>query len=341
MRNEIVSDISFIVVAKNEEFGISKCLNSLKSMPLIDCEVICVDSGSNDSTLEIMNEFTDSLVGMKVYRCSGYSNSAIARNVGLRSASKDIIFFIDGDIEVNFEFVKKSHDYIKGGICDAITGQLSEIYYDEKYQKEIRRVQDRFGIYEEMNAYYSGGCFIANKSILALVGLWDERMERNQDIDFTLRLSRHGRFIAIPISMGVHHTQEYNHRPMFFLKQRFPMFFGMLIRKNFDRPRTLIALIMKDNRGVFVGILFYISVLMFAVGQIFHFTPLRLFIFIIVSMPFIDIVNCLLLKKNILKRIIQHYIDPVMIAAGILFDHDRGDVTTHVQQVFWSAENNK
>jgi len=334
MEEEYLSDISFVIVAKNEEFGINKCLGSLKTMPLIDCEVICVDSGSDDSTLEVMKGFADSLLGVRIYKCSGYSNSAISRNIGIQNASKNLVFFIDGDIEVDFNFIKISHDFVKRGDCDVITGQLAEIYYDESYLREVRRVKDRFRINKQTDVYYSGGCFMANRSILTAVGLFDERMERNQDIDFTLRLSRYGHFIAIPVSMGIHHTQEYNHRPRYFIQNRFPMFFGMLIRKNIDRPRALIAL-MKQNRGILIGMLLYGFIFMYVIGEMLCFAGLNLLFFVIIFFIIAaDIVNCLVLKKNIANQFLVHYINPLFVAAGIFFDHSRDDKVSIVEQVF-------
>jgi len=333
MKDEYVSDISFIIVAKNEEFGIKKCLNSLKDLPLIACEVICVDSGSDDSTLEVMKGFVNYLPDMKIYKCSGYCNSAIARNVGLGNASKELIFFIDGDIEVNYAFVKKAYYYLKNGICEAITGQLGEIYYDEEYKKEIRHIKDRFRINEEEEIYNSGGCFMVKSSILSKVGLWDERMERNQDIEYTLRLSRFGRFIAIPTSMGVHHTQEFNHRPLYFLKKCFPMFFGMLIRKNIDRPNVLIQL-MKQNRGYLIGIPLYFFIFMFGIGQVLDFEPFNLCIFAILFILTIDISNCLLHKKNIFNQFLVHYVYPLFIIIGFFIDYIGDNTSTQVQQVY-------
>lgn len=333
MKDEIVSKISLIIVAKNEEFGIYKCLNSIQSMPLVDCEVICVDSGSTDKTLEKMMHFKKIIPGMKIFKCTGYNNSAIARNVGLKNSYKNIVFFIDGDIEVDFYFIKKSYNYIKDGYCDVITGQLSEIYYNKEYSKEIKRTKDRFGINKEISVYYSGGCFMANRSVLLKAGLWDERMERNQDIDYTLRLSRFGRSIAIPVSMGIHHTQEFNQRPMHFLKNLFPMFFGMIIRKNIDRPEALIKL-MKNNRGYFIGTPIHALILLYITSLINNSSYSFFYIYSIVLILSIDVTDSLFFNKNIKNQILVHYIYPIIIFTGLFFNCKSKKEYTKIERIF-------
>ncbi len=66
----VLRNISFIVIARNESFAIEKCLGSIASMPLTECEVICVDSDSTDKTLDVMKGYIGKIQNYKIIQCS-------------------------------------------------------------------------------------------------------------------------------------------------------------------------------------------------------------------------------------------------------------------------------
>lgn len=101
----VTRNISFIVVARNEEAAIGHCLDSITRLVLVDCEVICVNSLSTDGTLEIMMAYKDRYPYFTVLSPSDCRNAAAARNCGMKLATKSKIFFVDGDIELNQQFV--------------------------------------------------------------------------------------------------------------------------------------------------------------------------------------------------------------------------------------------
>ena len=80
------------MIVKNEEAFLEKCLESVKNY--ID-EIIIVDTGSTDKTVEIASRYTD-----KVYFHPWEGNFSKARNQALSYATCDWIFQIDGDEEL-------------------------------------------------------------------------------------------------------------------------------------------------------------------------------------------------------------------------------------------------
>jgi glycosyltransferase involved in cell wall biosynthesis len=84
--------ISCCMIVKNEEQFLEKCLKSIKDY--VD-EIIIVDTGSTDSTVEIAKRFTD-----KVYFHPWENSFSKARNQALQYAKGDWIFQIDGDEEL-------------------------------------------------------------------------------------------------------------------------------------------------------------------------------------------------------------------------------------------------
>ena len=84
-----MNDISVCIIAKNEEKNIRKCLRSLSPL---QSEVVVVDTGSDDHTVEYAKEFTD-----KVYSVQWNEDFSAARNYAASKASNDMILAVDCD----------------------------------------------------------------------------------------------------------------------------------------------------------------------------------------------------------------------------------------------------
>lgn len=81
--------ISSCLIVKNEAKNISRCLNSIKGTA---DEIIVVDTGSTDNTVEIAESF-----GAKVFFYEWDNNFSNARNHALDKATGDWIIFLDAD----------------------------------------------------------------------------------------------------------------------------------------------------------------------------------------------------------------------------------------------------
>ncbi|RIV20812.1 glycosyltransferase [Alicyclobacillaceae bacterium I2511] len=81
--------LSACLIVKNETLTLRRCLDSLEG---IADEIIVVDTGSTDDTMEIAKKYTS-----KVFQYEWDENFANARNESLRFAQGDFILIIDGD----------------------------------------------------------------------------------------------------------------------------------------------------------------------------------------------------------------------------------------------------
>lgn len=88
--------LSICMMAKDEEKNLNRCLKSLVPlMQSIDSELIIVDTGSKDNTIEIAKKYTD-----KVYFHKWNNNFSAMRNITIDYAKGDWIFIIDADEEI-------------------------------------------------------------------------------------------------------------------------------------------------------------------------------------------------------------------------------------------------
>ena len=83
--------VSVVVCAYNAESTIEECLDSLAWLNYPDYEVIVIDDGSKDRTAELAKKFR--------VRCISIANGGLsaARNLGIESATGDVVAFIDSD----------------------------------------------------------------------------------------------------------------------------------------------------------------------------------------------------------------------------------------------------
>lgn len=103
--------ISAIVLTKNEELNIEKCLNSLKWCD----EIIVVDDNSKDRTVEIAKN-----LGAVVYSHPLKDDFSESRNFGLKLAKGEWVIFIDADEEVTKDLQTEIEETINNNNLDGI-----------------------------------------------------------------------------------------------------------------------------------------------------------------------------------------------------------------------------
>lgn len=81
--------ISLCMIVKNEETHLARCLDS--AAELVD-EIIIVDTGSTDRTVEIASDYTS-----KVYSYLWKDDFSDARNYSFSKASMDYCMWMDAD----------------------------------------------------------------------------------------------------------------------------------------------------------------------------------------------------------------------------------------------------
>ena len=200
--------ISFIVIGRNEGWKLTKCLSSIfttfEQNSLTAYEVIYVDSKSTDDSIERANEFK----GIKIFQLTGDMNAAIARNVGAQESKGEVLFFIDGDMEILVDFLPHVYSEENGLVHDFVSGNWENYYYDkENYflnkEKYLNVDKDRF---EKV----TGGLFLINRTIWETIDGMNPSFKKSQDIDLGLRLSKIGLTLLRKKEIAAkHHTIAY------------------------------------------------------------------------------------------------------------------------------------
>lgn len=88
--------VSVIIPAYNIEKYIGQCIDSVLSQTLKNIEIICIDDGSTDGTLEVLKKYSEKDERISVYTQKN-GGASYARNFALTKAKGEYYSFIDGD----------------------------------------------------------------------------------------------------------------------------------------------------------------------------------------------------------------------------------------------------
>ena len=101
--------VSIIVPVYNTSEYLEKCLNSLIKQTLTDIEIICVNDGSTDKSLEILENYARNDQRIKIVTQENSGLSA-TRNNGIKIAQGEYIGFVDSDDYVDLDFYEKLYN---------------------------------------------------------------------------------------------------------------------------------------------------------------------------------------------------------------------------------------
>ncbi len=132
------------MIVKNEEENLPRCLNSVAN--IVD-EIIIVDTGSTDRTVEIARKY-----GAKIYHHTWENSFSKARNYSLKYATCDWILILDADEELSKEDAPRLKEIVKDNNYAVISFVIKNKFKDstqESYANMIRLFKNFNGIYYE------------------------------------------------------------------------------------------------------------------------------------------------------------------------------------------------
>ena len=110
-------DISIIVPVYNAEKYLEKCLVSLLNQTLKNIEIIVVNDGSTDKSLEIALKLSKSDQRIKIYTQSN-GGASRARNLGIKMSSGKYLGFVDADDYIKPEMFEHLLNLCENNDCD-------------------------------------------------------------------------------------------------------------------------------------------------------------------------------------------------------------------------------
>lgn len=124
--------ISVIIPVYNTSVYLEQCLESLISQTLMEIEIICINDGSTDNSLSILETYKNKDSRIKIINQQNKGQSS-ARNSGIEAAQGEYIAFLDSDDYVKNDFLEKLYKNAKN--FDSDISMCSIEIFDENTGK--------------------------------------------------------------------------------------------------------------------------------------------------------------------------------------------------------------
>ena len=127
-----MSKISVIIPIYNTEKYLDKCLSGILSQSISDIEVICVNDGSTDNSLQILDEYAKKDLRIKIVSQVN-QGAGHSRNRGIKEATGEYLSFIDADDWIDNKFLEKALSTAEKTNADIVeTTKSYNVYSDNE-----------------------------------------------------------------------------------------------------------------------------------------------------------------------------------------------------------------
>ena len=139
--------ISVIVPIYNTEKYLVECVESIREQTYSNIEIILVDDGSTDASIEICDEFSKKDSRVRVFHKEN-EGSAVAKNFGIQQSKGEYIILVDSDDIVSDKMIEVLYTHIKEKNADIAIGNY--YIYDESDKNFYFYVTDKDFSVEEL-----------------------------------------------------------------------------------------------------------------------------------------------------------------------------------------------
>lgn len=209
--------VSIIIPTLNRGFNIEKTILAIEKSeyPRENFEIIIVDDSSSVKNSNIIKSIIKNYPNIKYFKNKINLGPSATRNIGIKKARGNIIFFTDDDCIVSKNWIK---DYVKfleenknvagvGGCCTPSSKNLIGRYEEIKDKILKIRVKKQEIGGEEIPMGFTGNVAY-RKKILDEFGGFNENLRRGEDVELKKRIAKKYFVAALPIL--VIHNHNYN-----------------------------------------------------------------------------------------------------------------------------------
>lgn len=243
----LINDISVIIVTYNHRNYIENCLNSLD---LNSLEVIVVDNGSSDGTVELIKE---TFPQVKLIIAEDNLGYGMGNNLGVENSTRDYLVILNPDTKVLKDSLENLVKPLRYGENIITTPKI--LFYDGgdvntcgnilhftglAFTRGLGENSELFNQNEKINAI-SGACFALKREDYEKIGGFDSNfLVYMEDVEFSWRSTFNGYDIHLIVDSVICHDYTLNVSPekIYHLeKGRY-----IILRKYFNRKQILIIL---------------------------------------------------------------------------------------------------
>lgn len=190
--------ISIIIPIYNVEKYLSKCLDSVCNQSYKNIEIVCVNDGSTDKSLEILKKYSKEDNRFKIISREN-KGLLYSRIEGTKKSTGKYVTFLDSDDWIDNDYIEKLYYYIKEYNCDIVRCNLKFVSDDEKiikYQKSFKnnyfdskKIKD-YVFLEFCKSYKYNNAVkqLMNRKILKDINKVDTTISMGEDLEFNMNI---------------------------------------------------------------------------------------------------------------------------------------------------------
>jgi glycosyltransferase involved in cell wall biosynthesis len=183
--------VSIIIPTYNRAKMIVKTLDSVFAQTYQNFEVIVVDDGSTDDTIQSLNEYKQSITRNDiVFKILTQENAGApaARNHGLKNASGEYVVFFDSDDIMLLNRIKVQMGIMVKENSDCCA--CGFIINNDQIEYQPNLIKGKNALYSFISNILSGSTqsWIFKKNLILQIGGYDESLSCRQDFDIVFRV---------------------------------------------------------------------------------------------------------------------------------------------------------
>ncbi len=207
--------ISLVIPVFNGGENFQRCLDAVRACDPSPHEVIAVDDGSTDESPRLAREH-----GAKVLTTDRpRSGPAMARNIGARAATGDVVLFVDADVAVQPEVIDRiAHNFEADPDLAACFGSYDEHPAAQNFLSQYKNLFHHY-VHQSAQADAStfwAGCGAIRRDLFLKVGGFSETYPRPsiEDIELGCRLKATGSKLQLDKEIQCQHLKRWTWRSL-------------------------------------------------------------------------------------------------------------------------------
>lgn len=202
--------VSVIMPVYNRECVVKYAIDSVLNQTYTNLELIIIDDGSTDGTIDILNSISDNRV--KVFLNEKNMGASFSRNRGLMESSGVYVAYLDSDNDWNSNYISAMVGaFLELPDADAVySGQI----LFEKFNSEpvgIRFAPFNKSLLHNKN-YIDMNCFCHKRGVYEKIGGFNVKLKRLVDWDFILKISNNFNIYSIPVLLSNYYSNNADNR---------------------------------------------------------------------------------------------------------------------------------
>ncbi len=197
-------DVSIIVPIYNTEKYLKRCINSILSQSFKDFELLLIDDGSTDGSLEIMKEYKEYDKRVRIFSNKN-QGPALTRNFGIDMAKSNYLMFIDSDDYIDQGYIADYFKAVSQSNVDIAIGGYKRVI-GEKTTYTLRLKQGEFSKYVVTGPV----CRIIKKEFLNYNNIRFLDTNSSEDVYFNLMIYNKTEKIKIIDNVGYNYFYNAN-----------------------------------------------------------------------------------------------------------------------------------